>query len=96
MKFILVENKAILLKEIAKRLGVDFSEMAYIGDDIIDLGAMSLVGLKVAPKNAVGTVKDYVDYITDFKSGEGALRELIDLILKAQNKYDQYVARFFD
>ena len=86
-----VDNKSKKLKEVAKKLKLDFAEMAYIGDDIIDLGAMSLVGLKVAPKNAVKTVKQYVDHITKTKSGKGALRELIDLILKAQGKYDIYV-----
>ncbi|MCC2645240.1 MAG: 3-deoxy-manno-octulosonate-8-phosphatase [Burkholderiales bacterium] len=91
-----VHNKSERLKEIANRLNLNFNEMAYIGDDLIDLGAMSLVGFKVAPQNAVQTIKDYVDYVTKAYSGDGALRELVDLILKSQNLYDEYVKQFFN
>lgn len=91
-----VHNKSEKLKEISTRLDLRFDEMAYIGDDLIDLGAMSLVGFKVAPQNAVQTVKDYVDYITTAKSGDGALRELVDLVLKCQGRYDDYVKQFFN
>ena len=91
-----VYNKSEKLKEIALRLNLGYDEMAYIGDDIIDLGAMSMVGFRVAPKNAVQTVKNYVDYVTTASSGDGALRELIDLVLKAQGRYDEYVKRFFN
>ncbi|MCC2626203.1 MAG: 3-deoxy-manno-octulosonate-8-phosphatase [Burkholderiales bacterium] len=91
-----VPNKSEKLKEIAKRLGLNFNEMAYIGDDLIDLGAMSLVGFKVAPKNAVQTIKDYVDYVTSAASGDGALRELVDLVLNSQGRYDEYVKQFFN
>lgn len=91
-----VINKSEKLKEIATRLNISFDEMAYIGDDLIDLGAMSLVGFKVAPKNAVQTVKDYVDYVTKTSSGEGVLREMVDMILKSQGRYDDYAKQFFN
>jgi|SRR6185437_223533 len=91
-----VINKSEKLKEIAHRLSLSLDEMAYMGDDLIDLGAMSLVGFKVAPKNAVQTVKDYVDYVTEARSGDGALRELIDLVLKSRGLYDEYVKQFFN
>ncbi|HLX53248.1 MAG TPA: HAD hydrolase family protein [Aquella sp.] len=91
-----VHNKSEKLKEIVNRLGLSFDEMAYIGDDLIDLGAMSLVGFKAAPKNAVQTIRDYVDYVTEHASGDGALRELIDLVIKSQGRYDEYVKQFFN
>jgi len=91
-----VRNKSEKLKEIASRLDLSYDEMAYIGDDLIDLGAMSLVGFRVAPKNAVQTIKNYVDYVTSASSGDGALRELIDLVLKSQGHYDEYVKQFFN
>jgi 3-deoxy-D-manno-octulosonate 8-phosphate phosphatase (KDO 8-P phosphatase) len=91
-----IENKSDKLKEVANRLDLSYDEMAYIGDDLIDLGVMSLVGLRVAPINAVQTVKDYVDYVTVASSGNGVLRELIDIVLKSQNKYDTYVEQFLN
>lgn len=91
-----VHNKSQKLKEIAGRLDLSYDDMAYIGDDIIDLGAMSMVGFRVAPKTAVQTVKDYVDYVTTASGGDGALRELIDLVLKSQGRYDEYVKQFFN
>lgn len=91
-----VVNKSERLKEIASRLDLKFEEMAYIGDDLIDLGAMSLVGFKVAPQNAVETIKDYVDYVTQKSSGAGVLRELVDLILKSRGIYDDYAKQFFN
>ena len=86
-----VRNKKAHLIELANQLNLNFDEMAYIGDDIIDLGAMSLVGLRVSPANGVKDVQDYVHYITKARGGDGALRELIELILKAQKKYKDVI-----
>lgn len=90
-----VANKSAKLRQIVKRLKINLDEVAYIGDDIIDLGILSLVGLKIAPKDAVDTVVRYVDYVTKAKSGKGVFREVVDLILKAQDKYDAYVKDCF-
>ena len=91
-----IANKKAKLLEIAEKLAIDLDSIAYIGDDLIDLGAMSIVGFKVAPKNAVAPVKQYVDYITEAKGGEGVLREVIDLILISQNKYDEIIKKHFE
>ena len=80
-----IQDKAQKLTEIAQRLKLDFSQLAYVGDDLIDLKAMGLVGFKVAPKNAVKFVKQHVDYVTECNGGDGALREVVELILKSQN-----------
>jgi len=90
-----VTNKSAKLRQIAKRLKINFDEVAYIGDDIVDLGILSLVGLKIAPKDAVETVIRYVDYVTRAKSGKGVFREVVDLILQAQDKYDGYIKECF-
>lgn len=91
-----VENKLEKLEEVAGRLGVSYAEMAYIGDDLLDLQVMHAVGLAVAPKNAVQTVKDYVCYVTEAEGGRGALRELIDLVLKSQGHYTKYVKQLLN
>lgn len=90
-----VADKKAYLLDLSKRLNLDLSEMLYIGDDLIDLGAMSLVGVKVAPKNAVYTVQQFADYVTLASGGRGVLREIVDLILKAQDKYDSYIQKYF-
>lgn len=84
-------DKKVKLKEIANRLNLRLDEMAYIGDDLIDLKAMNLVGFKVAPKTAMLEMKNRVDYITERGCGDGALRELIEFILHAQGKYQDYL-----
>lgn len=89
-----VANKALKLTEISDRLQLNLAEIAYIGDDLIDLKAMGLVGFKVAPKSAVKFVKQHVDYVTKAKGGEGALRELVELILKSQKRYKKYVNQY--
>lgn len=89
-----VQDKAAKLVEIAKRLELDMSELAYVGDDLIDLKAMSLTGFKVAPKNAVKFVKQHVDYVTKLKGGQGALREVVELVLKSQKRYKKYVKQY--
>ena len=89
-----VEDKAKKLAEIILRLELDSSELAYIGDDVIDLRAMAMVGFKVAPNNAVEAVKQRVDYITTKNGGEGVLREGVELILKSQDRFDEYINRY--
>jgi 3-deoxy-D-manno-octulosonate 8-phosphate phosphatase (KDO 8-P phosphatase) len=91
-----VSNKKTQLIEIVKRLSLSLDSVAYIGDDVIDLPAMQICGLTVAPANAVPLVKQSVDYITQCHGGHGALRELIDIILTAQNKYDDYLSNLYD
>lgn len=89
-----IDDKASKLTEIANRLELDFSEIAYIGDDLIDLKAMGLVGFKVAPNNAVKFVKKHVDFVTKCNGGEGALRELVELILKSQGRFNKYLDQY--
>lgn len=89
-----IQDKAQKLTEIAQRLKLDFSQLAYVGDDLIDLKAMGLVGFKVAPKNAVKFVKQHVDYVTECNGGDGALREVVELILKSQKRYTQYLKKY--
>ena len=89
-----VKDKHAKILEIVKEMQVEFDEVAYLGDDVIDLRAMSLVGLKIAPQNALLCVKERVDYITRLSGGEGVLREVINLILQCQNKHDAYLQKF--
>jgi len=87
-------NKKTKLQEIMHRLNLKREEVAFIGDDLIDLPAMQLVGLKIAPKNGVKEVIDLVDHVTNTDGGFGVFREVVELILNAQGKFKDYVNKY--
>lgn len=72
------------LEIIAKRQNIPFSEMAYVGDDIIDLDPLCHVILPVAVANAREEVKQVASYITKTSGGHGAVREVVEFILACQ------------
>lgn len=73
------------LASIVKKYRVKLSEICFIGDDLIDIGIMKKVGLSVAVSDAARQVKRSADYVTVKPGGQGAVREIVDLIIAAQN-----------
>ena len=69
------------MKEICNRYNISPENVAYIGDDINDLPAMKMVGFSACPSDAVDTVLSLADYVCRRNGGNGAVREVIDLIL---------------
>lgn len=88
------KDKCERLKKIMQELSLTENQVAYIGDDLNDLPAFSVAGLKIAVQNARQEVKDAADYVTKFFGGHGAVREVIEKILKAQNKWDEVVQEY--
>lgn len=78
-----VKNKGKKFQEVLETLLLDAEEVAYIGDDLIDLPIMSKVGLAVAPADASYYVKPIAHYTSRFEGGKGVFREVGDLILHA-------------
>lgn len=78
-------------KAILTRAGVTDEEVAYVGDDLPDLPILQRVGLGVAVANAVVEVKRAARYVTVAKGGEGAIREVVELILKAQGRWKKAI-----
>jgi 3-deoxy-D-manno-octulosonate 8-phosphate phosphatase (KDO 8-P phosphatase) len=78
-------------KAILTRAGVTDDEVAYIGDDLPDLPLLGRAGLAVAVADAVVEVKRVAHYITTLRGGEGAVREVVELILKAQGKWKKAI-----
>jgi len=76
---------------IKKRFKVNDAEIAYIGDDIIDVPLLRRVGLPVAVANALAEVKQSALYVTQAKGGEGAVREVIELVLEARGLKKQAI-----
>ncbi len=89
-----ITQKHLFLDKIMKRFQVKENEIAYIGDDVIDLQIMKRVGLKVAVKDAHILIKKIADIITKKKGGEGAVREFIDILLKETGKWEDGYKRY--
>jgi 3-deoxy-D-manno-octulosonate 8-phosphate phosphatase (KDO 8-P phosphatase) len=86
-----VQDKAGMLAEILKKDGITAAEAAFVGDDVIDLPAMRTCGLAIAVKNARSEVKAEAHWITPHGGGDGAARDAVEYILKAQGKWKQAV-----
>ena len=79
-----VMDKLSCVREMASRYGFTLSQVAYIGDDINDLETLKAVGFSASPADGMPQVAIVVDYICQKKGGEGAVREIIEMILDAQ------------
>ena len=79
-----VMDKLSLVREMAARYGFTLSQVAYIGDDINDLETLKAVGFSATPADGIPQVAAVVDYVCQKKGGEGAVREIIEMILDAQ------------
>ena len=76
------------------KTGFKPEETVYIGDDIVDIAVLKAAGFSVCPKDAVESVKKYVDYVSRFNGGEGAVREIIDLILEAKGEMKNICGKY--
>jgi 3-deoxy-D-manno-octulosonate 8-phosphate phosphatase (KDO 8-P phosphatase) len=81
------EDKRAAFQSLLSTLQLEPQQVAYVGDDLLDLPIMSKVGLAIAVNDAVPTVKDYADWCTARNGGQGAVREACDLIMQAQGNY---------
>lgn len=79
-----VRDKLAVLRQLADKYRLTLAQVAYIGDDVNDLAALKAVGLAAAPADCVPPVSKVVRYLCRKKGGEGAVREIADLILAAQ------------
>jgi len=82
------------LKELLQELKLSAAGAAYIGDDLPDLPAIRYVGFGVAVANAVDEVKEAADYVTTRPGGRGAVREVIEYILKNSNRWQALMDRY--
>jgi 3-deoxy-D-manno-octulosonate 8-phosphate phosphatase (KDO 8-P phosphatase) len=88
------ENKYKSYLQIKHELKLNDHEICYIGDDLQDLAILYKAGFSVSVANAREEVKAVSDYITTNRGGEGALREVIELVLKKQKKFDPIIESF--
>lgn len=88
-------DKLIPYEHLLRTFKVTPEEVCFVGDDLIDLPVLKRVGLAVAVPNAAEEVKREAHYITESRGGRGAVREICDLILKSQGKWDLATERYF-
>lgn len=89
-----VFNKKEIFQKILKKHKLSADAAAFMGDDIVDIPVLKSVGFSAAVADAVDVVKKSVDYITNNKGGYGAVREVCELILKAQGKWPEIAAKY--
>ncbi len=83
-------------QELKDRLGVKDEEVAYIGDDNVDMPVMRRVGLSIAVADAEPYVMETADMVTERRGGDAAVREAIDFILKARGDWDRINSKYFN
>lgn len=79
-----ISDKLTVAKAICKELGVELSDVAYIGDDIGDLELLKAVGISAAPSNAPAYIQKHVQYVTKKAGGEGAFREFVEWMVSQE------------
>jgi 3-deoxy-D-manno-octulosonate 8-phosphate phosphatase (KDO 8-P phosphatase) len=84
-------TKVAAAEEVLAKTGLDWKDVCYLGDDIVDLAVLERAGLAVAVANGIAEVKRAAHYVTKAHGGHGAVREVAELILKAQGKWKQII-----
>jgi len=87
-------EKIPILEEIFTDAGLEKHQVAYVGDDLTDIVCMHRVGLAIATANARLEVKQEAHYVTTAPGGSGAIREVVELLLKAQGCWDEILKKY--
>ena len=90
------KDKRSALLELSRQVGIEPAEMAYMGDDVVDLPAMALCGLSIAPGDAAEMVRQKADIVTEAHGGKGAVREAVELILGRLGLFEKAMERYVD
>lgn len=88
------ENKLPTALEMIEQSGLERHQICYIGDDLTDLPVIRTVGLGVAVADASSEVRDAADHVTKLRGGRGAVREVIELILKAKQQWEDLLRHY--
>ncbi len=89
-----VPSKLETFEQIVDEMLLDADEVAYMGDDVLDLPVLLRAGLAAAPADAAPDVRERVHWVAQRRGGAGAARELIEMILKAQNRWEPLLAAY--
>lgn len=89
-----IDEKEKIMDEVLSQYGIESSNAMYIGDDLVDLGCMEKAGVSCCPADAAEDVKDCADFMSTYPGGRGAVREIIEEILRARGVWKKIVAGF--
>jgi 3-deoxy-D-manno-octulosonate 8-phosphate phosphatase (KDO 8-P phosphatase) len=87
-------DKLEMYRDLLSREGLDDQAVAFMGDDLLDLPVLTRVGLSAAPADAAPDVRERVDWVSRRDGGDGAARELVEVILRAQGRWDGVLASY--
>ena len=89
-----IGNKKAVLKKLLDENGLGPGDAAYIGDDLVDLACMNYVSVSCTPSDAPAELKQAADYVSSRPGGRGAVRDIIEKILKERNKWREVVESY--
>jgi 3-deoxy-D-manno-octulosonate 8-phosphate phosphatase (KDO 8-P phosphatase) len=89
-----IHNKIDAYEEILEQNGLQDCDVGYVGDDVVDLPILRRVGFSAVVADATEEIKSVADYITEKEGGKGAVREIIELVLRSQEKWEGVTARY--
>jgi 3-deoxy-D-manno-octulosonate 8-phosphate phosphatase (KDO 8-P phosphatase) len=89
-----IARKADAYDGILRQTGLEDAAVAYMGDDLLDLPVLTRVGLSAAPADGAAEVRARVDWVSPSVGGRGAVRELIELVLRSQGRWDEVVQQY--
>ncbi|MCD6339332.1 MAG: HAD-IIIA family hydrolase [Verrucomicrobia bacterium] len=90
------ERKRDAVEEILRRTELQWRDLCYMGDDVVDLGVLRRAGLAVTAPDGLAEAKQLADYVTRAPAGSGAVREAAELILRAQGKWASVIREYAD
>ena len=91
-----IQDKGELLNRIAAETGLKTEQICFVGDDLIDVPALRLAGLAACPADGCEETRQFAHYICNNKGGHGAVREVVDLVLRASGRWDKAMQRFLE
>lgn len=90
-----IKSKGLFLKKFMAEYGITPYEIGYIGDDLNDLSAMQLVGFKGCPADSCREVLQIADYVSNVKGGHGAVRDIIEMMLRKSGQWSCAVNKVY-
>jgi len=89
-----VSNKEVILEKYIVEHRINPEQILYIGDDINDYAAMRLCGFTACPADAVSEVRSFCGYVSHLQGGKGAVRDIIEMMLKKSNRWNDLIALY--
>jgi 3-deoxy-D-manno-octulosonate 8-phosphate phosphatase (KDO 8-P phosphatase) len=87
-----IKDKKAVLEKLVKDLGISFENVGVIGDDLNDFGMLKLAKRSFTPKDGVKEIKEIVDTVLDYNGGDGAVRQMIDMLVDENNQREHFMA----